>query len=56
MTIESIKTKLWDLLKEKQVSPAMFYDPAWNIAEKDYPRFVSALHKYHIHPGKPKAS
>lgn len=23
-----------------------------NIEEKDYPRFVSALHKYHIHPGK----
>jgi DNA-binding NtrC family response regulator len=23
-----------------------------NIEEKDYPRFISALHKYHIHPGK----
>jgi transcriptional regulator with PAS, ATPase and Fis domain len=25
---------------------------ALNIEEKDYPRFISALHKYHIHPGK----
>jgi hypothetical protein len=23
-----------------------------NIEEKDYPRFISALHKYDIHPGK----
>ena len=23
-----------------------------NIEEKDYPRFISALHKYNIHPGK----
>jgi len=25
---------------------------ALNIVEKDYPRFISALHKYHIHPAK----
>jgi len=25
-----------------------------HIEEKDYPRFISALHKYDIHPGKPK--
>ena len=24
-----------------------------HIEEKDYPRFISALHKYDIHPGKP---
>jgi hypothetical protein len=23
-----------------------------NIPEKDYPRFISALHKYGVHPGK----
>ncbi len=23
-----------------------------NIKEKDYPRFISALHKYNVHPGK----
>ena len=25
---------------------------ALNIPEKDYPRFISALHKYKVHPGK----
>jgi transcriptional regulator with PAS, ATPase and Fis domain len=25
-----------------------------NIKEKDYPRFISALHKYNVHPGKDK--